>query len=274
METVWYNVGGVRTKAFSYGAYGVTTETIHFAGTVVDINPFRYRSYYYDIDIGLYCLGTRYYDSVTGRFASPDSYVSTGQGLLGYNMYAYCNNNPVNYYDPSGQLLRKIWSFIKKAATEVGRSLGNMAPAYAIAGSVAVADGPAPVGDTIALVVVVVATTVAVGRGICSAVSISDENTVSKSEEVILPQKKQAYFTVDPYKFNPNGLVRMEYYGSNNGKIIKWKDPITNMDIFEWDEDLKFGSHYHILSNGKHTGDHISPGTPVPEPWNSRYFGG
>ena len=43
---------------------------------------------------------------------------------------------------------------------------------------------------------------------------------------------------------------------------------------FEWNEDLNHGSHYHILNNGQHTGDHIPPNTPVPEPWKSKYFGG
>ena len=35
----------------------------------------------------------------------------------------------------------------------------------------------------------------------------------------------------------------------------------------------KHGAHYHILKNNDHSGDHIQPGTPVPEPWNSFYFG-
>ena len=71
--------------------------------TVVTNNPFRYRGYYYDIDLGLYYLNARYYDANTGRFISADSYVSTGQGLIGYNMYAYCGNNPVMYFDPAGE---------------------------------------------------------------------------------------------------------------------------------------------------------------------------
>lgn len=37
-----------------------------------------------------------------GRFINADSYTSTGQGVLGNNMFAYCNNNPVNHTDPSG----------------------------------------------------------------------------------------------------------------------------------------------------------------------------
>jgi hypothetical protein len=37
-----------------------------------------------------------------GRFISSDALASTGQGILGNNMFAYCNNNPVMGYDPTG----------------------------------------------------------------------------------------------------------------------------------------------------------------------------
>ena len=39
-----------------------------------------------------------------GRFICADSLVSTGQGLLGNNMFAYCQNNPVMRIDPSGNI--------------------------------------------------------------------------------------------------------------------------------------------------------------------------
>ena len=39
-----------------------------------------------------------------GRFINADVFTSTGQGILGNNMFAYCGNNPVNRDDPSGQL--------------------------------------------------------------------------------------------------------------------------------------------------------------------------
>ena len=58
----------------------------------------------------------------------------------------------------------------------------------------------------------------------------------------------------------------------SNGGIIKWFDPTTNIPIFEWNEDWKYGSHYHILVDGKRTGDHRPPGDPIPEPYNSIYF--
>jgi len=47
-------------------------------------------------------LQSRYYDPEVKRFINADGLVSTGQGVLGYNMYAYCLNNPVNRIDPDG----------------------------------------------------------------------------------------------------------------------------------------------------------------------------
>ena len=68
-------------------------------------NYFRlaYKGYFYDQDLKLYYLMSRYYDPETGRFISPDSidYLDP-ETLGGLNLYAYCNNNPINYYDPTG----------------------------------------------------------------------------------------------------------------------------------------------------------------------------
>ncbi len=69
---------------------------------IANINPFRYRGYYFDTETGLYYLQSRYYDANVGRFLNADGYVSTGQGVTGNNMFAYCGNNPVNFYDSSG----------------------------------------------------------------------------------------------------------------------------------------------------------------------------
>ena len=81
-------------------------------------NPLRYRGYYYDTDLGLYYLQTRYYDSNTGRFINADGYISTGTGLLGYNMYAYCNNNPVMYVDSAGNSPGLIWGLVALGALD------------------------------------------------------------------------------------------------------------------------------------------------------------
>ena len=67
------------------------------------LNPFRYRSYYYDHGIGLYFLKTRYYDPQIGRFMTIDdlSFLDP-ESINGLNLYAYCGNNPVMGYDPNG----------------------------------------------------------------------------------------------------------------------------------------------------------------------------
>jgi len=71
---------------------------------IANINPIRYRGYYYDTETGFYYLQSRYYDPTVGRFINADGLVSTGQGVLGHNMFAYCNNNPINMCDPEGTL--------------------------------------------------------------------------------------------------------------------------------------------------------------------------
>ena len=71
-----------------------------------NLNPFRYRGYYYDAETGLYFLQTRYYDPDTGRFLNRDSVnYADPQTINGLNLYAYCLNNPVAYVDPSGQIV-------------------------------------------------------------------------------------------------------------------------------------------------------------------------
>ncbi|MBP3387461.1 MAG: hypothetical protein J6L23_02890, partial [Clostridia bacterium] len=51
---------------------------------------------------------SRYYDPQVGRFLNADGLVSTGQGLLGSNMFAYCLNNPVKNVDHMGAAAKHI----------------------------------------------------------------------------------------------------------------------------------------------------------------------
>lgn len=67
-------------------------------------NPYRYRGYRYDNETGLYYLQSRYYDPEIGRFISADDLLATSCGVLEHNMYAYCNNNPINQMDSSGDI--------------------------------------------------------------------------------------------------------------------------------------------------------------------------
>lgn len=65
-------------------------------------NPFRYRSYYYDEETGLYYLNERYYSPKICRFLNQDTYVGASQDILSYNSYIYCSNNPIFYSDSKG----------------------------------------------------------------------------------------------------------------------------------------------------------------------------
>ena len=70
-----------------------------------DVNPIRYRGYYFDVETGFYYLNSRYYNPQTARFLTPDSLSildETKSQINGLNLYSYCRNDPVNYYGPSG----------------------------------------------------------------------------------------------------------------------------------------------------------------------------
>ena len=101
-----YNESGYKLIEYSYDAWGNCKYTYKNGGgsTGAQYNAFRYRGYYYDSDMGFYYLNDRYYDSITGRFLTPDdpSYLGANGDLLSFNLYAYCSNNPVMYVDPTG----------------------------------------------------------------------------------------------------------------------------------------------------------------------------
>ena len=92
--------------SYTYDPWG---KIISSSGTLADINPLRYRGYYYDSETGFYYLQSRYYDPEIGRFINADSYASTdATGLLSTNMFAYCENNPAMRIDPTGELFWDI----------------------------------------------------------------------------------------------------------------------------------------------------------------------
>ncbi len=107
-----YDYAGTRKVSYEYDAWG---NTVSVTDTSQDnwstLNPFRYRGYYFDSETGLYYVLSRYYNPEVGRFLNADGFVSTGQGVLGNNMFAYCGNNPVNRVDPSGELAISATAF-------------------------------------------------------------------------------------------------------------------------------------------------------------------
>ena len=86
--------------AYEYDAWG---NIVSSSGRLAEINPLRYRGYYYDSETGFYYLQSRYYDPANRRFINADCYTSTNNSNeIACNMFTYCYNNPITYHDSCG----------------------------------------------------------------------------------------------------------------------------------------------------------------------------
>ena len=98
---------------YSYDAWGVPEIKSDSSDCqIAAINPFRYRGYYYDEEIGFYYVSSRYYDPEIGRFLNSDEVgLMSCFGLsVSYNLFAYCENTPINMTDPRGYKATKLYS--------------------------------------------------------------------------------------------------------------------------------------------------------------------
>ena len=101
---------GSRYGVYRYDAYGnIISQSSH---SILAKNPLRYRGYVYDQETGFYYLQSRYYDPAIGRFINADALTTTGQGFLGYNMFAYCGNNPTVREDSNGKAFDTVFDVI------------------------------------------------------------------------------------------------------------------------------------------------------------------
>ncbi|MCO8180552.1 RHS repeat-associated core domain-containing protein [Streptococcus suis] len=107
---------GNSVASSSYNLYGATKQTTDTTG-----NPFAYNGEARDVT-GLDYLRARYYDSQAGTFLTADSYPGSQTDPLSQNLYAYVQNNPANYTDPSGHIwktLTNAYNTAKKAVSKV-----------------------------------------------------------------------------------------------------------------------------------------------------------
>lgn len=104
---------------YKYDSFGNIISITDDEGSIITdnnhiaiINPFRYRSYYYDRETNLYYLNSRYYNPEWGRFVNADNYVVNGSGLIGMNMFAYCGNNSIKNIDVNGNFSVNVSNLI------------------------------------------------------------------------------------------------------------------------------------------------------------------
>ena len=91
---------GTMVASYNYDAWGSCTVYNSSDAAIGDLNPLRYRGYYYDAETGFYYLQSRYYDPAICRFINADGLFT--DGFVGSNLFAYCVNDPVNTVDPTG----------------------------------------------------------------------------------------------------------------------------------------------------------------------------
>jgi RHS repeat-associated protein len=103
------NSSGKLAASYDYDAWGNCTvydssaKVLTDPTSIANLNPLRYRGYYYDAETGFYYLQSRYYDPAICRFINADTFATTdANGLLSANMFAYCENNPIGNSDPDG----------------------------------------------------------------------------------------------------------------------------------------------------------------------------
>ena len=188
---------------YAYDAWGNCTIIKDTAG-VAEVNPFRYRGYYYDTETNLYYLQTRYYDPEVGRFISQDdvSYLDP-EHINGLNLYAYCGNNPVMFTDPNGTsflltlfigaLIAGVVSGAIKATTTaisggsgmecLGAFAGGFITGFALGGA-AILGGGLAVGAVMATTATVLGSmaAVAVGSFVAGIGAYALENRISGKE--------------------------------------------------------------------------------------------
>ena len=114
---------------YTYDAWGECTIVSDTTGIIARVNPYRYRGYYFDQEIGLYYLQSRYYDAGVGRFVNSDNsdtleLATQSDYFIFINLFTYCANNPTNFSDTSGMWLARLICGVTSAA--IWAILGNL----------------------------------------------------------------------------------------------------------------------------------------------------
>ena len=133
---------GTELVKYEYNSWGKLLNLTDYSSNGLGRrNPSRFKGYYYDEELGMYYLNSRYYDPETGRFVNADDFEmidGSNHHILENNLFAYCFNNPANMIDDTG-----YWP--KWAANLVKVGIGALAIGIGVAATVATGGAAAPV---------------------------------------------------------------------------------------------------------------------------------
>ncbi|MBO4537841.1 MAG: hypothetical protein J5694_03130 [Erysipelotrichaceae bacterium] len=242
---VYSGSSGTLLVSYVYDAWGKVTAT-DVANTtesteVLTYNPYRYRGYRFDAETGLYYLNSRYYDPETGRFINADAFVSTGQGVLGSNMFAYCIDNPVNLADFDGKDSVPL------------ESINELAWWSSYMWWLCGLDGPFPFGDIIYSLGILLLTGIALEK-INSDNPTKTEKEDVKKPEVNYPGDDPAKAPSDDYEWRgkpPQGGEKGGYK-NKNGKD-SWHPDLKHKGKIgpHWDYNDGKGNHWRVFPDGR-----------------------
>ena len=172
---------------YEYDAWG---NIVSSSGRLAEINPLRYRGYYYDNETGFYYLQSRYYDPANRRFINADTYSSTDPGdAIGCNMFAYCGNNPVMRNDYSGDAW---WHWVVATVAVVGLAVASVVTCGGAAAAAMTATALISGTCTTVPAAATIITGAALGAGVAYAGSVVSAASSVKSTEEFAEYGKSA----------------------------------------------------------------------------------
>ena len=249
---------GTTVVKYTYDAWG-NHKVLNPNGTenistefVGNINPIRYRSYYFDTETGLYYLQSRYYDPQTGRFISMDSidYLDP-ETINGLNLYAYCLNNPIAFTDPSGHSALLIGLLIFTGAMTLGG---------AIYGGVSAGMAGGDVGDVLAGIGKGALNGLILGGGISLAIggfAIGGTTILGSTMatyglsisanmlEVAITQGKKSYHDGDNFWAGANDINNAML--ANSGNILIGKPTLMSIPFYGTRMTSKIPAIFNVL---------------------------
>ena len=262
------NSAGALVASYNYGAWG--NYSVHGADGkkttdatfIGHINPLRYRGYYYDRETRLYYLQSRYYDFANYRFINADTYATTNVGsILSYNMFAYCENNPIQRTEVAGMFWREIEE-LGKRTVEVAAVIGSVGGAISlVAGAIGFTIGTGGAGASAIPIAVAVAnamltTALATASiGVLAAASGSAGNEITNSSSGRKRGiEKQNSDVWNSFKRVKNQTYRTSGHGHNK-YYYDWDYTHNEIEVYNHS-----GKHVGVMDPS--TGKMIKPAVP------------